>query len=208
MPHSCRAVAQISNLLYRRIPFGRPPDYSNAHEFSEACGLKIRDTAGWKPALRAFSPGKTEALPTISGALNIGCHRAPPAPNHEEAGMTLREVGVTTGVCPVRWQKEFGEQMEELRHALGADPNLDIFPTRYRPDVPHAVVPQPEGEYRVFRIMVNGVLVRFVEDSHRVQMTVEGILPQSTADLLASDVRDKLASLENTRYELRQITNL
>ena len=62
MPHSCRAVAQISNLLYRRIPFGRPPDDSKAHEFSEARGLKIRDTAGWKPALRAFSPGKTEAL--------------------------------------------------------------------------------------------------------------------------------------------------
>ena len=63
MPHSCRAVARISNLLYRRIPFGRPPDYSKAHEFSEARGLEIRDTAGWKPARRAFSPGQTEALP-------------------------------------------------------------------------------------------------------------------------------------------------
>ena len=39
-------VAQVSNLLYRRLPVGRlsPP--------RRARGLEIRDTAGWKPALR------------------------------------------------------------------------------------------------------------------------------------------------------------
>src|SRR6266540_1927967 len=62
MGQACPAVAQISNLLYRRIPFGKPPDRSEAQEFSQASGLEIRDTAGWKPALRGFSPGKTEAL--------------------------------------------------------------------------------------------------------------------------------------------------
>ena len=62
MPQPCPAVAQISNLLYRRIPFGRPPDHSKTQEFSEAGGLEVRDSAGWKPALRGFSPGKTEAL--------------------------------------------------------------------------------------------------------------------------------------------------
>ncbi len=38
-------VAQISNLLYRRLPVGRPFDRR------EGCGLEIRDTADWKPAL-------------------------------------------------------------------------------------------------------------------------------------------------------------
>jgi hypothetical protein len=39
-------VAQISNLLYRRLQVGR------ALHKGPACGLEIRDTAGWKPALR------------------------------------------------------------------------------------------------------------------------------------------------------------
>jgi hypothetical protein len=61
MPQSSLAVAQISNLLYRRIPFGRPAERAETPVRANPCGLKIRDTAGWKPALRAFSPGKTEA---------------------------------------------------------------------------------------------------------------------------------------------------
>jgi hypothetical protein len=65
MGQSCPAVAQISNLLYRRIRFGKPLDRSDTPVFSQACGLEIRDTAGWKPALRGFSPGKTEASPFV-----------------------------------------------------------------------------------------------------------------------------------------------
>src|ERR1035437_2645354 len=38
-------VAQISNLLCRRLPVGRPFDGRSGG------GLEIRDTAGWKPAL-------------------------------------------------------------------------------------------------------------------------------------------------------------
>src|SRR5664279_1009740 len=38
-------VAQISNLLCRRLPVGRP------FEGGSGGGLEIRDTAGWKPAL-------------------------------------------------------------------------------------------------------------------------------------------------------------
>jgi len=49
---SASLVAQVSNLLYRRIPFGRSPAQSESQEFSTAGGLEIRDTAGWKPALR------------------------------------------------------------------------------------------------------------------------------------------------------------
>jgi hypothetical protein len=63
MPQSCPAVAQISNLLYRRIPFGEPTERPETLALAKVCGWEIRDTAGWNPALRSFSPGKTEALP-------------------------------------------------------------------------------------------------------------------------------------------------
>jgi hypothetical protein len=39
-------VAQISNLPFRRLQVGR------LRHYGAACGLEIRDTAGWKPALR------------------------------------------------------------------------------------------------------------------------------------------------------------
>jgi type II secretory pathway pseudopilin PulG len=44
-------VAQVSNLPYRRLPVGR------RCPFGRICGLEIRDTAGWKPALRGLASG-------------------------------------------------------------------------------------------------------------------------------------------------------
>jgi len=53
-------VAQISNLLYRRIPSGSAAKAAHALKPRKFCGLEIRDTAGWKPALRqlAAAPNK------------------------------------------------------------------------------------------------------------------------------------------------------
>jgi len=45
-------VAQTSSLLYRRIPFGSALERPAALKTRGVCGLEIRDTAGWKPALR------------------------------------------------------------------------------------------------------------------------------------------------------------
>ena len=51
-------VAQVSNLLYRRLPVGRACDLGSASALSSASamraasGLEIRDTADWKSALR------------------------------------------------------------------------------------------------------------------------------------------------------------
>jgi len=41
-------VAQISNLLCRRLPVGR------CWNFEAACGLEIRDTADWKSGATGF----------------------------------------------------------------------------------------------------------------------------------------------------------
>ena len=45
-------VAQVSNLLYRRLPVGRPCTIPAPRYCSPACGLEIRDTADWKSALQ------------------------------------------------------------------------------------------------------------------------------------------------------------
>ena len=44
--YRCRFVAQVSNLLYRRLPAGF------ALNNRGLCGLEIRDTADWKSALQ------------------------------------------------------------------------------------------------------------------------------------------------------------
>jgi hypothetical protein len=45
-------VAQIFNLLYRRIAFGSASLRPEPFEFSKPSGLKIRDTADCKSALQ------------------------------------------------------------------------------------------------------------------------------------------------------------
>src|ERR1041385_2970776 len=47
-----RGVAQISNLLYRRLPVGRLSVGPGLQNYSMRCGLEIRDAADWKSALR------------------------------------------------------------------------------------------------------------------------------------------------------------
>ena len=59
-------VAQISNLLYRRLPVGRPP------EVSSACGLEIRDTADWKSALR-LAALQTSEIRLLASVAVIAC---------------------------------------------------------------------------------------------------------------------------------------
>ena len=49
-------VAQVSNLLYRRLPVGRLRAKRASPEVRGGCGLEIRDTADWKSALRLALP--------------------------------------------------------------------------------------------------------------------------------------------------------
>ena len=97
-------------------------------------------------------------------------------------------------------QKNLG--IPSLEEELGRPPDLDLFAKRYRPPVDHEVLPQPIEEFDVHRIKVGGIIVRYVEDMHSVQLTVEGDLPQETVADLTRDLVDKLSMLENAPFEL------
>jgi hypothetical protein len=51
----------------------------------------------------------------------------------------------------------------------------------------------------VHRIKIAGVVVRYVEDTYSIQITVEGDLPQQTIDALTQDLREKMSVLETHR---------
>jgi hypothetical protein len=59
-------------------------------------------------------------------------------------------------------------------------------------------MPRNEEEYRVHRVRIGGVVVRYVEDDWTVTVTVEGALPGDVIEKLASDLVGKLESIERT----------
>lgn len=111
------------------------------------------------------------------------------------------------------WKKRFPNFATEiqsladvsLEQELGCQPNLDLFESLYKPEVPHETIPDVEGEYRVLRIRVEGVVVRYVESGYAVQCTVEGELTDSIVKLLKHDLLDKFAKLENSVCELAEL---
>jgi hypothetical protein len=99
--------------------------------------------------------------------------------------------------------KEMFEQgMQQVEDDLGFRPDLDLYGKLYAPPVPHEKIPEREGEFHVHRIQVNGVTVRYNEQSSSILITIEGDLPASIADLIVSDLVDKVSALERTRYDV------
>ena len=92
-----------------------------------------------------------------------------------------------------------------IEQYLGRKPDLAAFRRLYVPSTQHESVPNVEDEYRIFRVRIDGVTVRFVEDSHGIQMTVEGQLPAPVLDTLSREICEKLAYLENVPCELVRI---
>ncbi len=135
-------------------------------------------------------------------------HRQDQKPNH------LWEFETAT------WAKKFGEfdhllkdlgpakdllSTPPLAEKLGTQPDLDTFGRLYQPAVPHHELPPREDEYGIHRIEIDGVIVRYVTDMHSIQITVEGTLPDETTRALVTDLREKLATVENTPCELTEI---
>ena len=105
----------------------------------------------------------------------------------------------------VRWNKELEKQMEQLEGELGTRPNLDLVESLFRPPIPHEAMPKAENEWNVFRIRIGGVILRYVVETHSIQLTVEGELPQSSVDVVTSDLVRKLSALENTNFVLKPL---
>lgn len=93
-------------------------------------------------------------------------------------------------------------EIPTLEQELGRAPDLELFSQRFKPSTAHDPMKQQEDEYSVHRIKVDGVVVRYVEEMHCIQMTVEGDLPDGLVKSLTADLLDKLAKLENAPCKL------
>ncbi len=112
-------------------------------------------------------------------------------------------------VSSARWHREFGQRFTSAADCdafwKATDEQMDAITELYRPGIQHDPLPSTTEEHNVHRVVVAGVVVRFVEEMHSVQMTVEGNLDASVASQLAEEVREKLAALESVPYEMQRI---
>jgi len=89
---------------------------------------------------------------------------------------------------------------------IGFTPDIAQVTERYAPPMMHvAQPPHEDDDFRVHRIEVAGVVVRYTEDMAYVTVTIEGELPEATVDALIDDARRKLSAIERTEYVARRI---
>lgn len=92
---------------------------------------------------------------------------------------------------------DYDKELAELTIELGYSPDVNLIKKLYSPDVPHIVLPEIEEEYNAFRISINGITIRFVEDMYVIQVTVEGVLPDDLIERIKKDTLEKIAAIEN-----------
>lgn len=83
--------------------------------------------------------------------------------------------------------------------------DFDLQRRLYRPECSHEPLPERDDEFKVHRIAVNGVTVRYIEDTACIRLIVEGQLPSATLETLADDLVRKLGRLERTAIRLRRL---
>lgn len=96
----------------------------------------------------------------------------------------------------------FENTMQEFREEHNVPLDLDLAAALFQPDIPHEQMQPLPNDTNAKRIRVNGIVVRYQDDMHKVVITAEGDLEPSLLKQLAIDLRDKLSRLENREYEI------
>ncbi|ELS05021.1 hypothetical protein Xen7305DRAFT_00047600 [Xenococcus sp. PCC 7305] len=102
----------------------------------------------------------------------------------------------------VKWEEHYQQDLKNLEKELGYRPDVNLIKDIYSFGFPCEQLPQDEDEYNVFRIKIDGVTVRFVEERYSVQATVEGELPDEKIVELQNRTLSKISLLENTICDL------
>src|SRR4030095_3708284 len=61
----------------------------------------------------------------------------------------------------------------ELTAELGVEPDLSLFPQLFAPNLPHESLPDDDNEFKVHRIRIDGIVVKYHEGMHWIHLTIE-----------------------------------
>lgn len=105
------------------------------------------------------------------------------------------------------WKEKYESALQELVEKMERDVDWNLFTSLYFPSsIPHKQVIWPDGELDLRRFEVDGVLVRFRENSSvGSQMTIEGELPGSTIQVLVEEILANLKALERVEWTAEEI---
>lgn len=118
----------------------------------------------------------------------------------EWAPNRLRDIGLIAWATDTgRWSK-WDLEKKAIFESEGHLPDLDLFKVRYSPPVPHIRLEEDKDEFRVYRISINGTTIVYREENDGVYITIEGELPANMTEVIFSDARRKLSTLENVPY--------
>lgn len=101
-----------------------------------------------------------------------------------------------------KWDVHHQTQMEALENELGYRPDVTLVNDLYSFKIAHDKLQEDDDEHNVFWIYIEGIMVRFVEEHHCLQVSVEGELPDETISVLKESLLYKLSELENTACEI------
>ena len=104
------------------------------------------------------------------------------------------------------WMRDVGskddlaKEMQRLASLTGFEPDLNVVRSLYCPDASAVELPRTEDEYNIVRVSLDGVTVRFTEDSFSVEVLVEGALAEPTKKELQRSVLEKLSRLDGAEW--------
>lgn len=97
---------------------------------------------------------------------------------------------------------------EMLQREIGMVPNIEVYRMLFTPAICHQVLESKTEEYkdwRTTRVMVDGVIVRFVDDSECLTVIAEGEMERGRMKSIIDELAKKLELIENCVCNVRTI---
>lgn len=100
------------------------------------------------------------------------------------------------------WTVEYQKSVAALVDALGHEPDLDRLASLYSVGHFDTAGVKSRTEPKIKRVVVEGIVIRLVEDGHRVHAVAEGTLPDESLKSYQDAVLERLVRLEGVEWEV------
>jgi hypothetical protein len=104
----------------------------------------------------------------------------------------------------VNWPEQYQAHMDRLQESLGYRPDVNLVKDLYNFGQEHQDLQRDEEVYNMFWFYIGDVRIRFMEESHVVQVAIEGSLSTEQVNIIKKQLLEKTSALENSPCELEE----
>ena len=112
-----------------------------------------------------------------------------------------REDGCRITLSQARWKLE--NHIKKKGNILEDNPRRFALSRLYKPPCSFQTIESEELD--VYRICIDGVVIRYDEESHHIAMTIEGTLSPDLTEILIQDLVHKLFLIEGEIFQAEQV---